>query len=74
MGAGVYQVGSGDTGVSKALASLGVLYGAIGAIGSRFMMIPHPEWSPGQESPDSKAGVDREESIAIGLPASYVTT
>ena len=78
--AGVYEVGSGDTGVSKALASLGVLYGAIGAIGSRFMRIPHPEWSPKQEFPDSKAEMVGNETFPttekanIGLPASYVTT
>ena len=81
MGAGVYTVGSGDTGVSKALASLGVLYGVIGAIGSRFMKIPHTDWSPQQKSSDSKfPEVDGNKSLAttetanIGLPASYVTT
>ena len=45
-GPGVYAIGTGDTGVAKAMASLGVLYGVMGAVGSRFMKIPHPDWSP----------------------------
>ena len=47
-GPGVYKIGTGDTGVAKAMASLGALYGGLGAVGSRFMQIPHPDWRPGQ--------------------------
>eukprot|EP00581_Thalassiosira_minuscula_P017934 CAMPEP_0183730648 /NCGR_PEP_ID=MMETSP0737-20130205/33401_1 /TAXON_ID=385413 /ORGANISM="Thalassiosira miniscula, Strain CCMP1093" /LENGTH=809 /DNA_ID=CAMNT_0025963199 /DNA_START=89 /DNA_END=2518 /DNA_ORIENTATION=- len=47
-GPGVYAIGTGDTGIAKAMASLGILYGMLGAVGSRFMQIPHPDWKPEQ--------------------------
>jgi MFS family permease len=69
---GVYAVGTGDTGISKAMASLGGVYGVLGTVASRFMKIPHPEWTPtvGEEKADAKIS----ETNNIGLPASYVTT
>ena len=75
--AGVYAiVGTGDTGISKALASMGVLCGGLGALGSRFMQIPHPEWKPDGNDDSTKSAVltDTNESTNSGLPASYVTT
>mmetsp|Transcript_24543 Transcript_24543/g.52874 ORF Transcript_24543/g.52874 Transcript_24543/m.52874 type:complete len:518 (+) Transcript_24543:1034-2587(+) len=82
-GPGVYEIGTGDTGIAKAMASLGVLYGIVGAVGSRFMQIPHPDWKPDQSAISKDDG--NEENLAksdanesfdsnnIGLPASYVT-
>ena len=81
-GAGVYAVGTGDTGVAKAMGTLGVLYGGLGALGSRYMMIPHAEWKPNQsaramdsdsESKDSYDKDSNNNDTNIGLPASYVT-
>ena len=45
-GPGAYALGTGDAGVSGAMASLGLACGAVGAAGSRFMRIPHPDWEP----------------------------
>lgn len=85
-GPGVYEIGSGDTGVAKAMGTLGLAYGCLGAVGSRFMMIPHPDWKPEQrtmneeEKPsnetnsESPAGGVAADNNNIGLPASYVTT
>lgn len=61
---GVYVIGTGDTGVSKAMATLGILYGVVGAIGSRFMRIPHPDWRP-----NNSIGEDKFDSNNVGLPA-----
>lgn len=72
-GPGVYAIGTGDTGVSKAMATLGVIYGTLGAVASRFMKIPHPDWKPVRdEGPAVIAAVT--ETNNIGLPAKYVTT
>ncbi|KAL7499289.1 hypothetical protein ACHAWT_006910 [Skeletonema menzelii] len=75
---GVYVIGTGDTGVSKAMASLGVVYGGLGAFASRFMKIPHPEWTPERAVISTSAQGNGEEASNetnnIGLPASYVTT
>jgi MFS family permease len=83
---GVYKLGTGDTGVAKALGALGIFYGAVGALGSRFMKVPHPDWSPGghKKEKDEKDGTLESEKtnendgskndLNIGLPASYVTT
>lgn len=78
---GVYAIGTGDTGVSKAMATLGALYGVLGAVGSRFMQIPHPDWRPNNSVGDSNVRVgltnnchpDKEvrDSNDVGLPASY---
>jgi len=80
-GPGVYALGTGDTGVSKALGSLGLAYGALGLLGSRFMMVPHPQWSLAPlDAKDRGEGVGKNTDIRInennnfGLPASYVTT
>ncbi|KAL7468763.1 hypothetical protein ACHAXS_008993, partial [Conticribra weissflogii] len=88
-GPGVYAIGTGNTGVAKAMASLGVLYGVLGAVGSRFMKIPHPDWTvtvPSLSKEDTSAGENntfdttdnhdwlRKVNFDIGLPASYVTT
>jgi len=84
-GPGVYAIGTGDTGIAKAIASLGVLSGVLGAIGSRFMQIPHPDWTP-EQGGMGKDVIRREPSKSVvtkmavvesnntGLPASYVTT
>jgi MFS family permease len=45
-GPGAYVLGSGDTGVAKAFATMGIGYGAMGLLGSRFMILPHPQWEP----------------------------
>jgi hypothetical protein len=89
-GPGVYAIGTGDTGVAKAMGTLGVMYGCLGAIGSRFMMIPHPEWSPDQTRGTDKVATKNaqvnsttnsgpstnveDSNNTLGLPASYVTT
>jgi MFS family permease len=89
-GPGVYAIGTGDTGVAKAMGNLGVMYGCLGAIGSRFMMIPHPEWSPDQHRGTEAVATKSEQVNSttnsgpgrnvkdsndnFGLPASYVTT
>ncbi|KAL7551857.1 hypothetical protein ACHAWF_015065 [Thalassiosira exigua] len=75
-GPGVYAVGTGDTGASAALASLGIGLGVLGMIGSRFMTIPHPDWKPEGIAPSGNDSARRETtaSINVGLPASYVTT
>lgn len=86
-GSGVYAIGTGDTGVAKAMASLGVLYGVVGALGSRFMQIPHADWKPTQQivngkdehgnlvsSSKSIENETTESNNNVGLPASYVTT
>lgn len=77
-GPGVYKIGTGDTGVAKAMASLGVMCGALGGISSLFMKIPHPDWKPDRATNDSSIGKEvndvANETNNIGLPASYVTT
>jgi MFS family permease len=89
-GPGVYAIGTGNTGVAKAMGTLGVVYGCLGAIGSRFMMIPHPEWSPDQTRGTDKVATKNaqvnsttnsgpstnveDSNNTLGLPASYVTT
>jgi len=87
-GPGVYAIGTGDTGVAKAMSALGIFYGVLGAVGSRFMKIPHPHWTVSSPSRmnDSSAGENttcensddsdglRKENTNSGLPASYVTT
>lgn len=81
-GPGVYAIGTGDTGISKAMASLGVIYGGLGAVASRFMKIPHSDWNPERAVTGGSAADDGKEEAAaksyetnnIGLPASYVTT
>ena len=81
-GPGAYALGTGNNGTSKALASLGVFYGALGLLGSRFMKVPHENWSPSNVSnakEDSPVEESATESTSatdhnFGLPASYVTT
>mmetsp|Transcript_10495 Transcript_10495/g.29495 ORF Transcript_10495/g.29495 Transcript_10495/m.29495 type:complete len:526 (-) Transcript_10495:1299-2876(-) len=58
-GQGAYALGTGDNGTSKALASLGVFYGALGLLGSRFMKVPHENWRP------SVASSPKEEESTI---------
>jgi MFS family permease len=76
-GPGVYELGTGDTGVAKALGSLGLGCGVMGVLGSRFMMLPHANWTPNgpiqQEEEDNKKD-ETPVSNDIGLPVSYVTT
>ncbi|KAL7518960.1 hypothetical protein ACHAWX_003759 [Stephanocyclus meneghinianus] len=88
-GPGAYAIGTGDTGVAKAMGTLAVVYGCLGAIGSRFMMIPHPEWCPDRHrgtevvattnaqlnsTTSSGPGSNANDSNNnFGLPASYVT-
>ena len=43
---GAYVVGTGDAGASRSMASLGLACGVVGAVGSRHMRIPHPDWKP----------------------------
>ena len=45
-GPGAYVLGTGDTGTAKAMGTLSAVYGALGMLGSRFMALPHPDWSP----------------------------
>lgn len=45
-GPGAYALGSGDTGAAKAFWSMGLLYGGMGLLGSRFMMLPNSNWTP----------------------------
>ena len=76
-GPGVYAIDTGNTGIAKAMASLGVLYGVLGAIGSRFMQIPHPNWKPEHASfsyEDDQENATVKLNNNIGLSASYVTT
>lgn len=83
-GPGAYVLGTGDTGTAKAMASLGVLYGALGMLGSRFMSVPHPDWTPQAPSLDGEKHAMKESdpkelrspavSNDIGLPVSYVTS
>lgn len=80
-GPGAYAIGTGDTGVAKAIACLGVLYGAIGVIGSRCMRIPHPDWKCGQSTSDGNKVMDSsigsafvERSNDVGLTAHEATT
>jgi hypothetical protein len=43
---GAYLLGTGDTGTTKAMATLGLLNGTICMIGACFMSSPYPNWSP----------------------------
>lgn len=76
MGPGAYVLGTGDTGTAKAMATLGVAYGALGMLGSRFMKMPHPLWTP--EGPvkapkDDNADAPAVNTNDIGLPLRYAT-
>jgi MFS family permease len=86
-GPGAYVLGTGDTGTAKAMATLGIMYGAVGMVGSRFMTLPHPDWTPtGPVGKKEEVVYDmttaKEEQMKepkavntndIGLPVSYVT-
>jgi MFS family permease len=86
-GPGAYVLGTGDTGVAKAMGSLGLFYGALGILGSRFMSLPHPDWTPTKSSEVSKSTYSSKSSSSdteaekneavnsnnIGLPMDYVT-
>lgn len=70
-GPGAYALGTGDNGTAKALGTLGVCYGILGALGSRFMIVSHPNWTPdGFESGKNESSKDNPHDI--GLPVSYV--
>lgn len=77
-GPGAYALGTGNTGVAKALGALGFGYGAIGMLGSRFMILPNSDWTP--TGPVSSKKEDLEDATPavntndIGLPTSYVTS
>jgi MFS family permease len=80
-GAGAYLLGTGDTGTAKSLVTLGLGYGVIGLLGSRFMILPHRCWTPDgpfrlQEEHKAKdAGrLSTKNPIDFGLPTSYVTS
>ena len=78
-GPGVYALGSGDTGIAHAFGTLGVGYGIMGMLGSRFMSVPHADWTPsGRVNVTSNDAVDNGSSNRntndIGLPTSYVTS
>lgn len=66
-GPGAYAIGTGDAGVAKAMASMGALCGAIGAVGSRYMRIPHPDWKPpGRCASDDEVGTtDRSTTVSV---------
>jgi MFS family permease len=83
-GPGAYVLGTGDTGTAKAMASLGVVYGAVGMLGSRFMTVPHPDWTPTGAVGKKEEILSKQEQMKepnavsvntndIGLPVSYVT-
>jgi hypothetical protein len=84
-GPGAYALGSGDTGISKAFGALGAGYGIAGMLGSRFMCLPHYNWTPTgpiittTEDPTTTTGTAIKEASSvtnmndIGLPTSYVT-
>lgn len=65
---GVYYLNSGDTGLSKALISLGVIYGSVGTVASRFMKVPSPGWVPSGYEVDQKTTAGTK----VGLPVDYV--
>lgn len=80
-GPGVYALGTGDTGAAKALWAMGSLYGAMGLVGSRFMVLPHSDWTPTgpiitSETIESgkKEKSTPKNSNDVGLPTSYVTS
>eukprot|EP00550_Attheya_septentrionalis_P001454 CAMPEP_0198289224 /NCGR_PEP_ID=MMETSP1449-20131203/7489_1 /TAXON_ID=420275 /ORGANISM="Attheya septentrionalis, Strain CCMP2084" /LENGTH=651 /DNA_ID=CAMNT_0043987521 /DNA_START=212 /DNA_END=2167 /DNA_ORIENTATION=+ len=77
-GPGVYALDSGgDTGMSKALGALGLFYGVLGALGSRFMMVPHPEWTPAPATSKAEevtlSPTTEIKQQDIGLPVDFVT-
>ena len=45
-GPGSYALGSGDTGAAKAFVAMRAMYGAMGLLGSRFMILPNSNWTP----------------------------
>jgi MFS family permease len=77
-GPGVYALGTGNNGTSGAFATLGIGYGIMGALGSRFMSLPHPDWTPDtmQDTSGRKGEEERKATNSenyIGLPVEYVT-
>lgn len=73
-GPGAYALGTGDTGIAKAMASFGIMYGALGMLGSRFMSLPHPDWTPNGSVMQTKDNAEKPVNTNdIGLPVSYVT-
>ena len=84
-GPGAYALGTGDTGAAKALWAMGSLYGGMGILGSRLMMLPNSNWTPtgpvteasnSQSNPETKSSEVSQSSHTndIGLPSSYVTS
>ena len=74
-GAGVYLLGTGDTGCSKTFMTLGLGYGIVGLLGSRFMILPNSKWTPnGPITSDDATEVPPVNTNDIGLPTSYVTS
>ncbi|VEU39593.1 unnamed protein product [Pseudo-nitzschia multistriata] len=59
-GPGVYALGTGDTGAAKAFWAVGSLYGALGLLGSRYMMLPHSDWTPSGTVAKEPTGKDHE--------------
>ena len=76
-GAGVYALGSGDTGIAQAFGALGVGYGIMGMLGSRFMSIPHPDWTPKGPVAKQNEGDNSKDIVNAndeGLPTSYAVS
>ena len=68
---GAYALGTGDNGTAKALGTLGICHGTLGALGSQFMIVSHPNWTPdGFKS--GKDEISKKNPHYIGLPVSYV--
>lgn len=61
---GVYEVGTGNSGASKALVALGVAYGAIGGLAAQFTRAPPPGWVPEGFTADQTSTAGSQ----IGLP------
>jgi hypothetical protein len=61
-GPGAYALGTGDTGAAKAFWAMGSLYGGMGLLGSRFMMLPHSNWTPTGPVTDESPKLENEQS------------
>jgi MFS family permease len=67
---GAYAVSTGSTGAAPALAAMGAACGILGLAGSRFLAVPHPDWSPPPAPSSASAAHPSADALSKTAPTS----